>query len=227
VIVPGPIVADIRGKCGGNTFSRNQGGLYVKANPVWEQPASEYRDATQAVIRDLTPFWSAALTAAQRTAWQNYATANPRPNRWGSRTLHNGYTFWFRHNAYHYREFTEHIFPDPPTIPPPGPVDHTATRFGTTQNWKIIIRSQPIPPLQTELRIYYFDQLPTPPGRSGARGPWRYMGSSLINTTPLPQTLAKPAAFPFTTAQHRAIKIIAQWLPSGALSMLQSTQITT
>jgi hypothetical protein len=218
VIVPGPIVADIRGKCGGVTYSRNQGGLYVKANPVWEQPESEHRDATQAVIRDLPSAWSGELTEEQRQGWRNYAVANPRPNRWGHQNLHNGYAFWLRTNAYLKRIGQTPLYYDPPTIPPTGPVSWTLTPDIDGNEYDIVFPVQQFPITQTNIYCYAFDQLPTATGRTGARGPWRYMTMIGVPTDGFPFSSSMTPCWPLAVQQHRAVKLITIWHPAGAFA---------
>jgi hypothetical protein len=227
VIVPGPIIADIRGKCGGVTYSRNQGGLYVKANPDWVQPESAYRDATQQAIRDLTPLWSTQLTETQRQGWRVYAKKNPRPNRWGSRTLHNGYAFWVRANIYAWIDTEDVSFPNAPSIPPTGPPTWTATANIGTNKYTLTFPTQTYPTSQTDLWIYIYDQSPTPSGQTGTRGPWRRITRDLIHKTSLPKTISITPCWPLAATQHRAIKIIALWNPSGAFASTSWTQIDT
>jgi hypothetical protein len=227
VIVPGPIVADIRGKCGANTFSRNQGGLYVKANPVWTQPPSEFRDVTQAALRDLTPLWSSQLNEPQRQGWRAYAARNPRPNRWGHRTLHNGYAFWVRANIYTFREDRTTPFTTPPQIPPTGPISWSVVRGTDPDFYDMTIAAQWYPPTDRTLWYFLYDQLPSSLGTTGTRGPWRYLGYNAADIPSQPETFAWSPAWPLAANQHRAIKLIAQWYPSGAFASTSWRQITT
>jgi len=227
VIVPGPIVADIRGKVGGNTFSRNQGGLYVKANPVWEQPASEWRDATQYTTKTLPGHWSTDLTPTQRQRWQNYATQNPRPNRWGHPTLHNGYAFWFRANFYNYWQTASVTYFDPPTIPPTGPIPFTMTRKGATQDFTVTFGAFPFPATETDIVAWTFDMQPGTLGQSGTRGPWRFIGTYFLTKGSLPIVTDISCTFTLAANQHRAIRCVGQWLNSGAFASTSWAQCYT
>ncbi|HUW33205.1 MAG TPA: hypothetical protein VM223_16475, partial [Planctomycetota bacterium] len=85
----GSIVSDIRGSVGTETYSRGQGGLYVKARsgPTGEPTAKQIQstDATTA----LSQAWSDTLTEAQRETWRTYAAQFPKANRWGKHTYKN------------------------------------------------------------------------------------------------------------------------------------------
>jgi len=99
VIVPGSIVADIRGSVGAETYSRTQGGLVVKSKPIPTQTASAKRDQIQANLKAVTQAWSGRLTASQRLAWKLYGHNFPRPNRWGASTITSGYLAYVRCNC--------------------------------------------------------------------------------------------------------------------------------
>ena len=99
VIVPGSIVADIRGSVGAETYSRTQGGLVVKSKPIPTQTASTKRDQIQANLTAVTQAWSGRLTALQRKNWGTYGHQWPRPNRWGDPIITSGYLAYVRCNC--------------------------------------------------------------------------------------------------------------------------------
>jgi hypothetical protein len=227
VIVPGPIIADIRGKVGSNTFSRNQGGLYVKANPVWEQPPSELRDQTQYVIKTMGALWASDLSEADRQTWRDYAAANPRPNRWGHRNLHNGYAFWFRANAYVYRDSQGITYTTAPNIPPTGPLPFTIARKGTTADLTITSDNFTFPDTEDTITVYFFDMKPGTLGETGTRGPWKILGSFFLTKGSLPINYDVTPPFPLAANQHRALRCVGQWLASGAFASTSWAQCYT
>jgi hypothetical protein len=227
VIVPGPVVADIRGKVGGVTYSRNQGGLYVKANPDWTQPASGFRDATQDALEFVAKAWSDTLTENQRQSWRIYARAHPRPNRWGHRTLTNGYTFFVRANFYLCVGRETIFYPTAPTLPPPPAPTFTASPSPATNKWSLNIPAITIPPGQDCISYYVYDQLPEPKGQTGTRGPWRYCSYQFSEPPGAAKNTTFAPSWTIAANQHRALKIISQWYPDGAISTPSYVQANT
>jgi len=118
VVQTGPLIADARGSVGDVVFTRTQGGITVRSRITPTNPDTAPQQAVRDTLKAVAAAWSADLTEAQRTAWSSYAHAYPRPNRWGAKTLTNGYTQFIRHNVYRYRETSAIQFPSAPATPP-------------------------------------------------------------------------------------------------------------
>lgn len=92
VVRLGSLVQDIRGSVGEETYSRGQGGIVVRQR----KGPGGVPNANQLSITDtmtvLSAAWSDTLTEENRETWQTYAKQFPRANRWGERSLRNGYT---------------------------------------------------------------------------------------------------------------------------------------
>ena len=127
LIKPGSIVADIRGSVGDETYSRNQGGLFVRARAAPANPNTPAQQACRAVITALSQFWSGTLTDQQRSNWRQYAHQHPRANRFGDRTLTNGYTRFIRINFHRSRNDLVVPYVEPPPVPPLWPPETTIT----------------------------------------------------------------------------------------------------
>lgn len=115
VIKVGSLIADIRGKVGTNVFSRCQGGAIVRDVGSWVQPDNAAQGDVRDTIEALSKAWSSTLTEAQRESWRTYAHVNPRPNRWGTLTLTNGYAAFIRHNFHSYLDLSALQFASAPT----------------------------------------------------------------------------------------------------------------
>lgn len=96
----GSIVSDIRGSVGGETYSRNPAGLYVKSRSSPAQPVSARRTNVQTAFTTLTQAWSGTLTEAQRKTWREYAKVWPVSNRLGKRIHLSGACHFVRCNFY-------------------------------------------------------------------------------------------------------------------------------
>lgn len=93
------IVADIRGSVGGNTFSRNRGGAFVRKRVVPINPNTTRQGEARQRVSSLSQRWSATLTAAQRSAWIAYAEATTWTNRLGAEIGISGLSAYVRTNS--------------------------------------------------------------------------------------------------------------------------------
>lgn len=114
VFVTGGLIADIRGSLGDTTFLRTQGGLTARDRATPANPQTDPQTAVRDALTAVSAAWGTLLTETQRTAWRSYAHQHPRPNRWGQRTLTNGYTRFIALNMHRYRDLSAVAFEDPP-----------------------------------------------------------------------------------------------------------------
>lgn len=178
-IKTGSIVSDIRGSVGNQTYSRNQGGLYVsaRAGPAGE-PTQNQIDITDA-MRDLAQAWSAELSQAERDSWQQYAAQHPRPNRWGDRLLNNGYTRFIGVNFPEYVRTSAIFRMIAPVAPPLGP---PAFSFELMEFVKQIDIDLPLTiplPDDSTLRAYLYLSPYVSQGVSYYSAPFAYIATNL------------------------------------------------
>lgn len=114
----GSLVTDITGSVGTETYSRNQGGAYVKERAGPSGPPSANQLVVTTAMTDLSREWSGTLTEAQRKGWREYASRFPRPNTWGQRSLKNGYTRFIAVNFPNYENRSLLFTANAPTDPP-------------------------------------------------------------------------------------------------------------
>lgn len=88
------IYGEIRGSVGGNTFSRNKGGLYIRSRVKPTDPSSTAQMQRRVAMNNISRLWSQSLDDAQRTAWNEYAEANPVPSRLGGWLTLTGHQFF-------------------------------------------------------------------------------------------------------------------------------------
>ncbi len=86
---PGPMVSALSGSVGGQTFSRNRGGQYVRARAVPITSTTPAALAAKARLATASSAWQ-GLTAGERTAWAFWANANPIINTLGMSTVLTG-----------------------------------------------------------------------------------------------------------------------------------------
>lgn len=81
------LITQASGSIFGMTFSRNKGGNYIRQRQIPVNPNSPQQQAVRGVLGDLANHWVNTLTAAQRTAWTDYAANVPIVNRLGDPQL--------------------------------------------------------------------------------------------------------------------------------------------
>jgi len=118
IIKPGSLIADIRGKCGDNVFSRNHAGNIVRSAGTWEQPAEGPIQDARDAIELVSQAWSSALTDAQRDTWRQYGRLYPGCNRWGESRPTTGFNAFVRHNLIPARRDADYPFHDAPAGAP-------------------------------------------------------------------------------------------------------------
>lgn len=93
-------VTDARGKIGGTVFARNAAGNYIRAHTHPVNPRSPLQNTRRAMMAYLTHYWSASLTAQERTDWIAYAQGTTWTNKLGQSITINGLAAFLRVNAH-------------------------------------------------------------------------------------------------------------------------------
>jgi len=89
-------IVQMSGSIAGNTFARNRYGNYNRARTTPVNPMSSRQTAIRAAMSYLTEEWSDVLTAAQRTAWNSYASNVTMQNRLGEDIHLSGFNHFVR-----------------------------------------------------------------------------------------------------------------------------------
>ena len=91
-------IVQMSGSIAGNTYARNRSGNYVRARTKPVNPNSALQQVVRASLTTLSARWSQILTAAQRTAWNLYATSVAMKNALGEVIYLSGYNHYLRSN---------------------------------------------------------------------------------------------------------------------------------
>lgn len=83
IITTGTLVGGISGSIGGQTYSHNKGGPYVRRRATPTNPNSTRQQTVRTIMGILASAWSNTLTDAQRATWSVYAEANTILNALG------------------------------------------------------------------------------------------------------------------------------------------------
>jgi len=92
-------IVQMSGSIAGNTHARNRFGNYVRARTKPVNPNSARQVAIRAALSELTVRWSQTLTAAQRTAWNLYASSVSMKNKLGEAINLTGFNHYIRSNV--------------------------------------------------------------------------------------------------------------------------------
>lgn len=95
---PGPTVAAVSGSVGGTTYSRNRYGAYMRFRAVPTNPDTIYQQNARARLASISSDWR-GLTAAQRTAWNNWAQTNPIVDALGQPQILQGNAAYIKLNS--------------------------------------------------------------------------------------------------------------------------------
>lgn len=94
-----PIHGSMRGRIGGNVFSHNRGGDYVRLGTSPVNPNSARQQAARTILGDLAQAWETVLTAANRATWNTYAQNHPVENSLGQEIFLTGLNWYVKINA--------------------------------------------------------------------------------------------------------------------------------
>lgn len=96
--LPGPLISNISGSVGGQTFATGPGGLMVRQRSSPTQPQSPAQQAVRQSLSNVSKSWSDVLTDAQRQSWIDFAAANPIPGAFGEPMVLSGIGMYVRLN---------------------------------------------------------------------------------------------------------------------------------
>jgi hypothetical protein len=94
-----PIITQASGSIGGATYSRNRGGMYIRARAVPTNPNSPQQQTVRTAVAALVNAWNNVLTPAQRLVWDTYAENTPVLNTLGEPVNVGGLGMYIRGNV--------------------------------------------------------------------------------------------------------------------------------
>lgn len=93
-------IIQMSGSIAGNTFARNRFGNYIRARTKPVNPSSSRQTTMRAIMATLVERWNDTLSAAQRTAWELYASSVNWTNALGETVNLTGFNHYVRSNAW-------------------------------------------------------------------------------------------------------------------------------
>lgn len=109
----GAMMVDARNKLGGQVFSKNKAGSFIRRKVSPAQPRTAAQSAIRAGLTSLAKAWGGTLTADQRSAWTAFAKNTPSRDQFGNAVQLTGEQLFIKlNNAILYAGAT--LIADPP-----------------------------------------------------------------------------------------------------------------
>ncbi len=194
-----PIHGEMRGKLGGNVFSRNKGGPYVRMHATPTNPNSARQQSTRAWLAQCSSLWNGTLTPAERAQWNEYAETHSALNALGQTIFLTGLDWFAKCNSRlldagvsPITEPTDLLVPDPPSTVTPTMTDADTLSLAFT------------PELPSGAFAVLWGSGPI---TAGSNPNFRQM--RLVGYSPADQATPWVADLPWTLADGQTIKVYA------------------
>lgn len=129
------IVDSINGTIGGTTFQRNAYGHTIKSKPNMIRPWTIAQQDQKIAMATCAKLWR-TLTDPQRTAWETWAEANPRPSRLNAAAFLSGYNLFLLYHRYR-RLYDLTTLTNPSlTLQSCDPAEYIVYRSGALLKWE-------------------------------------------------------------------------------------------
>lgn len=197
-------LGEIRGSIGNWTFARNKGGQYIRNRAIPINPNTDRQSTVRACMAYLVDRWANTLTAAQRTAWNLYASNVSVLNRLGEAIYLSGFNHYIRSNliakmiALTVVDAGPVVFEIPAQDPTYAITASEATQqisaaYDDTMDWAD----------ETGAHLILFGGKPQNPQRNFFGGPWRLYGQMAgVTGAPPASPHAGTSGYPFAELHH-------------------------
>lgn len=184
-----PILANLRGSVGANTFSHNRGGDYVKRRGSPTNPNSTRQQAMRTFLSSLSVLWSSVLTQGQRDAWDTWAAAQARVGPLGNSINLTGINAYVWCNT-HILDAGDPRLDDPPVAVAPGGLLTFSGVISAATTYDVTFTGTPAGATE---RLVLFQSLP----QSGAAQP-NQKQSRIVGYSAAAQASPWAATLPFS-----------------------------
>ncbi len=197
-------ITEMRGSAGGNTYSRNRFGAYMRNRTKPVNPNTDRQGVVKAAMAFLTDRWSQTLTANQRTAWNLYGSSVAMLNRLGETIYLTGFNHYIRSNLSRKQAQRPVIDAGPVVfeIPAGDPTFSITASEGTQDvsfNYDITMDWA----LEDGAFIFLFEGKPQNAQRNFFDGPWRNVGNKGgADPGPIVSPYDRPSAYGIAEGQH-------------------------
>jgi hypothetical protein len=138
-----PILGQLSGSIGDNTWSHNKGGPYVRKRGIPAKIPTAAQLAVRAIMASLSSQWSSALSSTERGEWNNWASTQPLAGPLGNTYLRSGQQAFVGLNARLVLNGGSFVALPPTTVAPPGQVTLGGTISAGSQLWTVATTPTP------------------------------------------------------------------------------------
>jgi len=196
IIKYGGGVVDARGSVGGNTYSRNRFGAYIRSRVKGVDPKSARQNTARIRVMTLAEQWrESPMDASKRGAWETYAASVSWLNKLGEAVNLTGYNHYMRSNAAIAAAGGTRVDDGPTDIGLPGG-DDTIVVSGAGGSTTVSVAFDDELEWCAELGGFLLVELGQPqnPTRNFFGGPWRVAGAiaGAAEAITSPKTVTSP-----------------------------------
>ncbi len=184
-----PILGNLRGSVGSNTWSHNRGGDYIRRRVAPTNPNTTRQQSMRAFLSTLSVLWSTVLTPAQREAWNTWASLQSRTGPLGNTINLTGINGYVWTNT-HILDAGDTRIDDPPVQVAPGALLTMAAAISAATTADITFTGTPLAATERPL---LFMSLP----QSGAAQP-NFRQSRIVGYGALAQASPWASTLPFS-----------------------------
>ena len=190
------------GSIGGQVWSHNRSGAYIRARSIPVNPNTDRQVAVRNAVRSLAIAWDLILTQAQRDAWDLYADNVTWKNRLGQDVNLTGLNHYIRSNT-QLVALTFGRIDDAPTIFDLAAAELSlgCTASEATQQLSITFDDTEVWATEVGAYQHFLVGAPQNGGMSFFGGPWRYV-TSVAGVTPAVSPKLATCPFPFAEGQR-------------------------
>lgn len=207
----GYLFGDGRGKLGGNVFSRNRYGSYIRGWVKPVNPSSARQQIVRSIFQTLTELWNGTLTEAQRAAWNLYGNSVVVKDSTGGDIRLTGFSHYIRSNVPILQVGGTRVDDGPTTFSLPEAdwtfsvvVDEATQKmtvtFDNALDWAIVVGGH----------LAVTMSQPRGEGREFIGGPYRYAG--VVDGAVVPPTSPASIDVPFAVAEGQKVECSARIL---------------
>ncbi len=207
------LVTEASGSIGGTTFSRNRGGMYIRARALPINPNTVQQQVIRSAVALLASAWLNILTLVQRTAWDLYALNVPLLDRLGEPRNVGGIAMYVRSNVPRIQAAQSRI-EDAPTIFNLGAYSPMELLPPSEAAQDVVLDLITDPPLPDEWLsedgafAFIYTARPQNQSINFFKGPYRFAGLVAGNaTTPETYPLTAAVQFPFVADQKVFVRV--------------------
>jgi hypothetical protein len=195
-IIMSDVVSSASGRSNGLVFSRNRYGAYARKHTVPVNPNTERQVAARARTTYLMDRWASTLTAAQRTAWELYASSVGVLDRFGKLIFPTGANHYLRSNSVRMQAGLDVVDDGPTTFALPGLLTVPTAVISAATNEMTLTYADTIPLFDEDgAAMLLYVGKPQSPTINFFNGPWKFADSvdgDSVTPPTSPATIACP-----------------------------------